>query len=140
MNTKSPAAAVPSSQAGFTLVEIMVVIVILGLLATLVVQNVVGAGDEARIQKAQADVTSIANSVKLYRATKGKAPESLDVLTSDEERSKPWYLDNLTQDPWDHDYEIRDGDAPNEWEVVSLGPDGLANTEDDISSKLKREK
>lgn len=139
MNTKSPAPvrSLPgrAASAGFTLVEIMVVIVILGLLATLVVQNVVGASDEARITKAKADVSTIAGAVKHYRATNGKLPDSLDVLTQKNERGTGNMLDDLPKDPWDHDYELR-ADGPNDWEVISLGPDGSPGTEDDITSKV----
>ena len=139
MNTKLLSAPA-RLQAGFTLVEIMVVIVILGLLATLVVQNVVGASDEARIQTAKTNCASFANAVRMYRAQKGKLPDNLEALRNEEDKSKPWYIEDLPKDPWDHDYELREGDTPQDWEVISLGPDGSAGTEDDISSKAKKEK
>lgn len=139
MNRKNLPARVRPAQAGFTLVEIMVVIVILGLLATLVVQNVVGASDEAKVTKAQTDVKVIAGAVKMYRTKKGKLPESLDVLVQKDEKGAGNLLDELPKDPWDHDYELREGNGPSDWEVVSLGPDGV-QSEDDISSALKKEK
>jgi general secretion pathway protein G len=137
MNRKLPPASVSPAQAGFTLVEIMVVIVILGLLATLVVPNVIGMGDEAKVTKAQSDVKMIAGAVTLYRTKKGKLPESLDVLIETDDKGGGALLTELSKDPWDHDYELRE-DGPNKWEVISLGPDGVAS-EDDISSKAKKE-
>jgi general secretion pathway protein G len=125
--------------AGFTLVEIMVVIVIIGILATLVVPNVVGAGDEARAGTAKTNCTQIASAVKMYRSTKGKLPQSLQDLASDEEKGKAWYLENLPKDPWDHDYELREGNSRDEWEVVSGGPNGSIGDEDDISSRTKKD-
>lgn len=126
------------AQAGFTLVEIMVVIVIIGLLATLVIPGLVQSGDEARAATAKTNCTQIASMVRLYRTTKGKLP-TLDELTSEDAKDKPWYIENLGNDPWDHPYELREGNGPHDWEVVSHGPDGQAGTEDDISSKTKKD-
>ncbi|MBM3974227.1 MAG: type II secretion system protein GspG [Planctomycetes bacterium] len=138
MNPKSQR-PVRHAEAGFTLVEIMVVIVIIGLLATLVVPNVIGAGDEARVKKAQSDCSALATSVKMYRSNKGRLPESLDALASDEEKGKSWYIENLVKDPWDSDYELREGNSKDDWEVVSAGPDRSMGTEDDVSNRLKKE-
>ena len=131
--------SVRAAEAGFTLVEIMVVIVIIGILATLVVPNVVGAGDEARAQTARSNCAGLATSVKLYRTTKGRLPDSLDALASDEEKGKAWYIENLSKDPWDNAYELREGNSKDDWEVVSAGPDGSMGTEDDISNRTKKE-
>ena len=121
-------------QDGFTLIEIMVVIVILGLLATLVVPNVIGMSDEARIQKAQTDVTAIANAAKIYRSRNARVPTMEDLTTPDEKGFA--YLEDVGQDPWDNDYIIREIEGRN-FEVISMGPDGSEGTEDDISSKRK---
>jgi len=127
------------AEAGFTLVEIMVVVVILGLLATLVVQNVMGASDTAREKKAMSDVRTIADAVRMYRVNNGKLPDSLDVLATKNEKGRS-EIEELPKDPWDHDYILHPGDRPNEFEVISMGPDGSENTEDDISSKAKKDK
>ena len=137
MNASIIRTRIRPAEAGFTLVEIMVVVVILGLLATLVVQNVIGAGDTAREKKAMADVRAIADAVRMYRVNNGKLPDSLEVLTQSD-RGRP-LLEELPKDPWDHDYMLRDGDR-GEWEVISMGPDGSDNTEDDISSRTKKDK
>ena len=138
MNTRILRAPLRSAAAGFTLVEIMVVVVILGLLATLVVPAVIGAGDEARETKAKADVRAIAEAVRMYRTKKGKLPESLEVLAEKDEKGRS-ELEELPKDPWDHDYVLRPGERTNEFEVISVGPDGTENTEDDISNKLAKE-
>jgi general secretion pathway protein G len=138
MNQKHPQLPRPT-ESGFTLVEIMVVIVIIGLLATLVVPNVLGASDEARIQTARSNCSSLAASVKLYYTSKGRLPDSLDALTSEEEKEKSWYIENLAMDPWDNAYELREGNGRNDWEVVSAGPNGQMGDDDDVSNKLKKE-
>ena len=121
-------------EAGFTLVEIMVVIVILGLLATLVARNVVSSGDEARETKAKADVRMIADAVRGYRAKFGRMPEDLQTLATKDEKGRS-ELEELPLDPWDNEYVLREGDRRGEFEVISYGVDGVENTEDDISSK-----
>lgn len=127
-----------SAEAGFTLVEIMVVIVILGLLATMVARNVIGASDEARETKAKTDIATIAGGVKSYRSKNGKLPDTLEALATKDERGRS-ELEELPKDPWGNDYILREGDRPADWEVISWGPDGSEGTEDDISSKSKKD-
>ena len=129
---------VRSTESGFTLVEIMVVIVILGLLATLVARNVIGASDEARITKAKADCSTIASAVRSFRARTGRMPENLDELVTKNERGMS-ELEELNLDPWDTPYELIEGDTPREFEVISCGPDRSPGTEDDISNKSKKD-
>lgn len=131
-------ASARSSESGFTLVEIMVVIVILGLLATLVARNVMGASDEARETKAQSDVKMIAGAVRSYYAKNGTLPETLDELAEKDEKGRS-ELEELPLDPWDTAYEMLPGDTPRDFEVISCGPDKQPETEDDISSKSRRE-
>jgi general secretion pathway protein G len=137
MNTSRSHTRIHAAEAGFTLVEIMVVVVILGLLATLVVQNVVDVGDNARETKAQSDVCALADMVRSYRVKHGKFPGSLEVLAQKDGRGR-CDLEYLSKDPWDHDYILRvDGD---QFVVLSVGMDGNENTEDDIWSKPKQDK
>lgn len=125
----------PVREDGFTLVEIMVVIVILGLLATLVVPNVIGMSDEAKITKAKTDVHSIESSAKLYRVKNSKVPTMEDLTTPDDKGQA--YIDNIGTDPWDHEYIIRETER-GKFEVISMGPDGSEGTEDDISSSSEK--
>ena len=126
-------------EAGFTLVEIMVVVVILGLLSTLVVQNVVSRGDQARETKSQHDVRAIADAIRSYRVTNGKFPDSIEALAARDARGHS-EIEDLPKDPWGHDYVLRAGDKAGEFEVISMGPDGCENTPDDISSKPRQDK
>ncbi|MFN3245037.1 MAG: type II secretion system protein GspG [Planctomycetota bacterium] len=137
IQTKRPAPA-RSSESGFTLVEIMVVIVILGLLATLVARNVMGASDEARENKALADCKTIAGAVRTWYGKNGRLPDTLDELAEKDEKGRS-ELEELPRDPWDTPYELIEGDTPNSFEIISCGPDKQPETEDDISSKSKRE-
>ncbi|MEZ6036280.1 MAG: type II secretion system protein GspG [Planctomycetota bacterium] len=119
-----------SPAAGFTLIEIMVVVTILGLLATLVVTNVIDRADEARVAKAQTDVATIRDAVRMFRQSEGRLP-SIEELTTADERGRV-AIEELTPDPWGNDYVVRDGKPPHSFEVVSAGPDGSLDTDDDI--------
>lgn len=122
-------------QGGFTLIEIMVVIVILGLLATIVAPNVWSVSETAKEKKAMTDVKAIADAAKIYMITHvvRDIPTMETLTTRDEKGNIP--LDSVSKDPWGNDYEIRPGDHPGEFEVISAGKDGQLGTEDDISSK-----
>lgn len=127
-------------QAGFSLVEIMVVIVIIGLLATVVVPNVLGMGEDAKIQKAKADIKVIADAVTVYKLqVRGAQLPTMETLTTPDEKGKTW-LNSSSRDPWDNEYEIREGERRSDFEVRSAGPDGNPDTEDDISSKTMNTK
>ena len=117
---------------GFTLVEIMVVIVIIGILAVLVVPRVVGRSDDARIAAAKHDVATIQQSLKLYRLDNGRYPTSeqgLQALVA-KPQSAPvptnWrqYLDKLPKDPWGKEYQYLNPGVHGEVDVFSLGADG----------------
>ncbi len=120
---------------GFTLIEIMVVIVILGLLATIVGKNVIGMSDEAKVTKAQTDVGQIYETAKLFRVKNGKVPTIEDLTTPDAKGQA--YIENVGKDPWDNDYLIRETDR-GMFEVISWGPDRSEGTEDDISSRIEK--
>lgn len=124
-----------SREDGFTLIEIMVVIVILGLLATIVGKNVIGMSDEAKVTKAQTDVGQIYETAKLFRVKNGKVPTMEDLTTPDAKGQS--YIENVGKDPWDNDYMIRETDR-GMFEVISWGPDRSEGTEDDISSRIEK--
>src|SRR3954470_21288762 len=98
---------------GFTLIELMVVLVILGVLAALIVPNVLERADDARVTAAKTDVNNLMQALKLYRLDNQRYPtgeQGLDALVHKPTASpvppnwKP-YLDNLPSDPWGHPYQ-----------------------------------
>jgi general secretion pathway protein G len=121
---------------GFTLIEIMVVIVILGVLAALVVPKVMSRPDEARIIAAKQDIASIMQALKLYRLDNGRYPTSeqgLQALVSKpaaEPVPNNWkgggYLDRLPKDPWGQPYQYLNPGVRSELDVFSFGADGQA--------------
>lgn len=118
-------------QRGFTLIEIMVVVVILGLLGTLVVQSVGNKPDQARLTKAKNDIASIENALKFYKLDNFNYPstaQGLKALKTNPGTSKNWngpYLDKLTQDPWGNEYQYRyPGTKGQSVDIFSFGSDG----------------
>jgi general secretion pathway protein G len=118
--------------AGFTLVEIMVVVVIIGILAVLIVPRVVGRSDEARVAAARHDIAAIVQSLKLYRLDNGRYPTSeqgLQALVA-KPASTPvptnWrqYVDSLPKDPWGNPYQYLAPGVHGEIDVFSFGADG----------------
>ena len=118
---------------GFTLLEVMVVVFILGLLATIIVPRLVGRTDEARRVKALADLKSVAQALDLYRLDAGTYPTSQQGLAALVERpSAPpaparWnpagYLDRVPVDPWNRPYVYFRTDD-DRYQLKSLGADG----------------
>jgi general secretion pathway protein G len=118
--------------AGFTLVEIMVVVVIIGILAMLIVPRVVGRSDDARAAAAKHDLTTIFQSLKLYRLDNGRYPTSEQglqaLVTKPQTAPVPpnWrpYLDKLPKDPWGNPYQYLNPGVHGEVDVFSFGADG----------------
>lgn len=110
------------SEAGFTLVELMVVIVIIGLLATVVVINVMPASDRAAATKAQADIATLEQGIDMYRLSNMRYPTSGEGLQA---LVNGGYVRRLPNDPWGNPYRYgvpgRDGAA---YEIYSYGADG----------------
>ncbi len=124
-------------QNGFTLIEIMVVVFILGLLITLVAPRILGRTDEARQTKAAADIKAIEQALHLYKLDNGFYPttdqglEALVVPPTSGMIPKRWnpdgYLSKLPADPWDMPY-IFQSDGSN-YVIVSFGADGAEGGE-----------
>lgn len=122
------------SEAGFTLIEIMVVIAIIGILATLIVPKIMGRPDEARAMAAKHDVGTIVQSLKLYRLDIGRYPTTEQGIKSLVEKptSEPvpqnWkvggYLDSVPKDPWGNPYQYSNPGTKGEIDVYSFGADG----------------
>lgn len=120
--------------AGVTLIEMIVVLVIIGLVAAMVVPNVIGRPDEARVTVAQSDIRSIASALELYRLDNRTYPtttQGLDALvTKPVAPPEPpnWvadgYLAALPSDPWGNPYLYRSPGDTGAYDLVSLGADG----------------
>jgi general secretion pathway protein G len=120
--------------AGFTLIEIMVVIAIIGILATLIVPNIMGRPDEARATAAKHDVGTIVQALKLYRLDIGRYPtteqgiKALVEKPSSEPIPQNWksggYLGSIPKDPWGNPYQYSNPGTKGEIDVMSYGADG----------------
>ena len=121
-------------QRGFSLIEIMVVVVILGILASIVVPKIMSRPDEARIVKAKQDVLAIQNALDLYKLDNGTYPSTDQGLVALVEKpsSSPvpenWqqYLKSLPKDPWNRDYLYLNPGEHSDVDVFTLGADGQA--------------
>lgn len=123
-----------SSESGFTLIEVMVVVVILGILAALVVPKIMGRPDEARVIKARQDVQAIEAALNLYRLDNHVYPstdQGLRALVEKPAGEPPapnWktggYLDRVPQDPWGRDYLYLNPGLHGEIDIWSYGADG----------------
>ncbi|MGB5166386.1 MAG: type II secretion system major pseudopilin GspG [Woeseiaceae bacterium] len=120
-------------QQGFTLIEIMVVVIIIGLLAAIVAPNVIGRVDDAKITRAKADIGQIENALKFYRLDNFAYPSSeqgLEALVTkpNDPNVKNWkpggYLDNAPKDPWGNPYLYLNPGNNGEIDVYTLGADG----------------
>lgn len=127
----------PKTQAGFSLIEIMIVVVIMGVLAALIVPNVLDRPDQARATAARQDVGAIMQALKLYRLDNGQYPtaeQGLKALAEKPTAGRPapnWrrYLERLPADPWGNPYQYLNPGANGEIDVFSLGADGQPNGE-----------
>jgi general secretion pathway protein G len=114
---------------GFTLIELVVVILILAILAALIVPRVVGRADDAKFSKAASDISTLRAQVQLYKTDVGNFPDSLmDLRTRPAEGADGWrgpYLDKeLPTDPWGNEYDYQVSSDGEEFTIMSFGGDG----------------
>lgn len=128
--------AIKKHQAGFTLIEIMVVVVILGILAAMVVPKVLDRPDQARATAARQDVAGLMQALKLFRLDQGRYPTMAEGLKALAEKpanatSGDWraYIERLPNDPWGRSYHYLNPGANGEIDVFSLGADGQPDGE-----------
>jgi general secretion pathway protein G len=124
---------------GFTLIEVMVVMLILGVLAALIVPNVLGRGEEAKVMAAKQDVATLVQALKLYKLDNQGFPsqqQGLAALTtkpSAEPLPSNWktggYIERLPKDPWGNDYQYAKPGLKGEVDIYSFGADGKAGGE-----------
>ena len=119
---------------GFTLIELMVVLVIIGVLAALIVPNVLERADDARTMAAKTDVNNLVQALKLYKLDNQRYPSAEQGLlalvakptgTPVPPNWKP-YLDKLPNDPWNNPYQYLNPGVKGEIDVLSFGADGQA--------------
>ncbi|MFE8071728.1 type II secretion system major pseudopilin GspG [Marinobacteraceae bacterium S3BR75-40.1] len=124
----------PQRQSGFTLIEIMVVMVILGLLVAIVAPNIMGRSDEARVTTAKTQLANIENALKLYKLDNGQYPSTEQGLKALVEKPsgypepKNWneggYLDQVPQDPWGNQFQYISPGLQGPYDLYSYGADG----------------
>jgi general secretion pathway protein G len=124
-------------QHGFTLIELMVVLVIIGVLAALIVPNVLDRADDARVTAAKTDVNNVMQALKLYRLDNQRYPTGEQGLVAllNKPTASPvppnWrrYIEKLPADPWSRPYQYLNPGVHGEVDVLSLGADGQAGGE-----------
>jgi len=131
-------------QAGFTLLEIMVVIVILGILASMVVPNIMGNKEQADRQKAVSDIIALENALDMYKLENNFYPstqqglESLVNKPSGAPEPKSYrdngYIPRLPEDPWGSQYIMLSPGEHGSIDIFSAGPDLQPGSEDDIGN------
>ncbi len=121
---------------GFTLIELILVTIIIGILAGMVVMNYGGRVRETQIRAAKGDIATYSNAVDLYALDHNdKYPNSLEDLVSGERR----YVRELRPDPWGNPYVYKPPTDPlkADYVILSAGPDGVPGNEDDVTSSSK---
>ncbi|MDQ7004850.1 MAG: type II secretion system major pseudopilin GspG [Ghiorsea sp.] len=111
---------------GFTLLEIMVVLVIIGVLAAMVAPRFIERADEAKVDSTKAQMQTIAQAMKLYRLQNGSYPsssEGINALVSAGKDGKR-YLDNLPKDAWGKDFIYLSPGVHGDFDILSYGADG----------------
>ena len=129
---------------GFTILELMVVIVIIGLLGAIVVPNIMGGQEKAMMQKAVSDINALETSLKMYKLDNHVYPtteQGIEALVNKTDIDpipkrfpEEGYLPRMPSDPWDNEYQLLNPGEHGRIDVFSMGPDGQPGTDDDIGN------
>lgn len=135
-----------NKRGGFTLIEVMVVIVILGILAAVVVPRVMDRPDTARITKAKQDIRALESALELYRLDNFNYPstdqglEALITQPSGSPEPKNWkeggYMKRLPKDPWGNDYQYLNPGVNGAIDIFTFGSDAQEGGEDGTSADI----
>ena len=125
-------------RSGFTLIEVMLVVVIIGILAGVAVVKFGGKTDQARVSRAQQDIANIGTALRMFELDMGEYPSSLAGLQQNPGGTKNWkgpYMEKLSKDPWQNDYQYQYPGSHNKdtYDLFSLGKDGTQSG-DDVTS------
>ena len=116
------------SQHGFTLVELLLVLVILALIAGLVLPGIIGKAEGAKVRAASSQISRISMSVETFYLDTGSTPDSLSELVSEPSSVKGWngpYVKNsILKDPWGKEYKFRSPGEHGDFDIYSFGADG----------------
>ncbi len=131
-----------SSPRAFTLVEMLLVLVILGVLAAIVYPKIAGRGEQARVTAAQTQIAAFKTALDAFEVDNGYYPKGKSGLLDLVQRpanAQNWhgpYLDNIPKDPWQNDYiyECPGRHNSSSFDLMSVGPDGRAGSDDDITN------
>ncbi|MDD2460902.1 MAG: type II secretion system protein GspG [Kiritimatiellia bacterium] len=120
-------------RSGFTLVELLLVVCILGILAAVVIPNVIGHDEEARRQATRTSITAIEQAVQIFAMRhNGKLPDSLDELTAGTDDKPGLLKEGALNDSWGTPFQYTK--TGKKFKIVSAGPDGEIGGEDDITN------
>lgn len=132
------------SQQGFTLIEIMVVLLIIGMMAALVAPQILGQSEEAALKKAAVDIQQLESALEMYKLRNTNFPtteQGLDALVNEPTidpipRNFPpgGFVKRLPQDPWGNEYGLISPGELGAIDIYSTGPDGEPGTDDDIGT------
>lgn len=112
---------------GFTLIEILLVVIIIGLLASLVMPNLMGRFERSKEEIAKAQVELLSSSVQAFMLDVGRCPQSLrELITSNDPKWRGPYLSkqNIPKDPWGREYQFKCPGEYGNFDLYSLGPNG----------------
>ncbi len=117
---------------GFTLIEVLLVVAILGILATIAVVGIGGHLDKANVTATRGNISAINNAIKIYQLNMNKQPTNMEDLTREtEDFEAP--LASIPVDAWGNEFQFKK-DGKFKYEIRSAGPDGNFGTEDDITN------
>ena len=131
-------------QSGFSLIEVMVVLVIIGMILSIVAPNIMGQQEEAALDKASLDIQQLEDAMNMYKLKNKKYPtteqglEALVTKTTIDPVPRRFpeggFISKLPLDPWDNPYQMVSPGEMGKIDIFSMGPDGEVGTDDDIGN------